>query len=252
MVYLAVPRPVPRPVPRVGARVVACPVPRAVACAVPGAVSRVVSRRAVLGAVFAGLAVAPGRGWAQGAAPVVEQVTAPVQALNDGLVAAMRAGKSASFRQRFDSLAPTIDRAFDLAGILRASVGLRWSDFDAAQQDRLAQVFRRFTIASYVGNFDSYNGQRFTIAPTLRATGADQVVGTTLQPANGDSVRIDYVMRQEAAGWKIVDVLLDGTISRVAVQRSDFRGLLAQGGAPALTASLEQKVVALAGSSLDT
>ena len=34
-------------------------------------------------------------------------------------------------------------------------------------------------------------------------------------------------MRQvNADAWKAVDVLLDGTISRVAVQRSDFRSLL--------------------------
>ena len=72
----------------------------------------------------------------------------------------------------------------------------------------------------------------------MRAIGADQVVSTTIVPTSGDAVRIDYVMRQEGAAWKIVDVLLDGTISRVAVQRSDFRGVLARGGAPALIASL--------------
>ncbi len=35
----------------------------------------------------------------------------------------------------------------------------------------------------------------------------------------------------DAGGWRIVDVLLDGSISRVAVQRSDFRSLLGNGGA---------------------
>jgi phospholipid transport system substrate-binding protein len=59
-------------------------------------------------------------------------------------------------------------------------------------------------------------------------------------------------MHQEGAAWKVVDVLLDGTISRVAVQRSDFRGVLAHGGAPALIASLERKVVDLAGSSMES
>jgi len=149
-------------------------------------------------------------------------------------------------------LAPTVDHAFDLTGILRISVGLGWADIDAAQQASLLHVFRRFTVVSYVANFDNYDGQRFEIAPALRAIGADQVVSTTIVPTSGDTNRIDYVMRQEAADWKIVDVLLDGTISRVAVQRSDFRGVLAHGGAPALTASLQRKVVDLAGSSLES
>jgi phospholipid transport system substrate-binding protein len=210
-----------------------------------------VSRRAVLGAALVGLA-APRRGRAAGADPTVDEVTAPIRALNDGLVAVMRAGKSQAFLERFNMLAPTVDRAFDLAGILRVSVGLRWDDVGAAQQASLMQVFRRFTVASYVANFDSYNNQHFEVAPTLRAIGADQVVSTKFVPTSGDADRIDYVMRQEGTAWKVVDVLLDGTISRVAVQRSDFRGVLTHGGAPALIASLQRKVVDLAGSSLES
>jgi phospholipid transport system substrate-binding protein len=48
-------------------------------------------------------------------------------------------------------------------------------------------------------------------------------------------------------GWQAVDVLTDGSISRVAVQRSDFRGLLMAGGVPALTKGLEHKVALLSG-----
>ena len=39
----------------------------------------------------------------------------------------------------------------------------------------------------------------------------------------------------------------DGTISRVAVQRSDFRSLLMSGGVPALTAELSRKTANLTG-----
>jgi len=201
----------------------------------------------MLGLVLAGLA-APGRGRAQDTGGP----TAPIQVLTDGLIAVMRVGKATPFRDRFHTLTPIVDRVFDLPGILRASVGLRWDDVDAAQQATLLKVFRGFTVASYVANFDGYDGQRFEIAPALRAIGADQVVSTTFVPTSGDSHRIDYVMRQEGAAWKVVDVLLDGTISRVAVQRSDFRGVLAHGGAPALIASLQRKVVDLAGSSLES
>jgi len=178
--------------------------------------------------------------------------TAPIQALIDGLIAVMRAGKTTPFRDRFHMLTPTIDRVFDLPGILRVSVGLHWDDVDAAQQAILLKVFRGFTVVSYVANFDSYDGQRFEIAPALRAIGTDQVVNTKFVPTTGDADRIDYVMHQEGAAWKVVDVLLDGTISRVAVQRSDFRGVLAHGGAPALIASLQRKVMDLAGSSMES
>jgi len=45
-------------------------------------------------------------------------------------------------------------------------------------------------------------------------------------------------------------VLLNGTISQVAVQRSDFRALLATGGPEALTASLREKVATISGHTL--
>ena len=57
-------------------------------------------------------------------------------------------------------------------------------------------------------------------------------------------------MKRMPGEWKAVDVLADGSISRVAVQRSDFRSLLASGGAPALLGSLQRKVSDLSGGAL--
>jgi len=208
---------------------------------------RSASRRAMLGMALAGLVAAPRAGWALNQAEVV----APIKALDDALLAVMLAGQRTPFRDRFKFLAPVIDRAFDLDGILRISIGPRWNDIEAGQQTALMNVFRRFTIASYVANFDNSPDQRFEIAASLRPIGADQVVSTTLVPTSGDRIRIDYVMRRETA-WRAIDVLLDGTISRVAVQRSDFRGVLSQAGAPALVSSLERKVIDMAGSALES
>jgi phospholipid transport system substrate-binding protein len=47
-----------------------------------------------------------------------------------------------------------------------------------------------------------------------------------------------------------VDVLLDGTISRVAVQRSDFASLVTQGNASQLISSLRSKVSTLSNGSM--
>ncbi|HEX5328311.1 MAG TPA: ABC transporter substrate-binding protein, partial [Acetobacteraceae bacterium] len=80
---------------------------------------------------------------------------------------------------------------------------------------------------------------------TRPLSSGEQVVSTEIIPTSGSSHRIDYVMRKTNAGWKAIDVLLDGSISRVAVQRSDFRSLLNRGGAPALEASLQQKTQTL-------
>jgi phospholipid transport system substrate-binding protein len=56
-------------------------------------------------------------------------------------------------------------------------------------------------------------------------------------------------MRQYPTGWQAIDVLEQATISQVAVQRSDFRSLLA-GGADSLTASLQAKVDTMSGGTI--
>jgi phospholipid transport system substrate-binding protein len=158
----------------------------------------------------------------------------------------MKAGPTAPFPHRYAMLAPVIESVFDLPGILRACVGPRWTALAPEDRAELLAVFRRFTVASYVANFDDYAGERFEMLPDSRAAGGGEVVGTRIVGASGRAVRIDYVMRQEADAWKAVDVLLDGTISRVAVQRSDFRGLLGDGpDASSLIVSLQRKVADL-------
>lgn len=175
-----------------------------------------------------------------------QTAAAPIEALDHALIEIMQAGRQTPFQQRADILAPIIDRAFDLTEILKISVGPGWSALPAEQQAALLAAFRRYTIASYVDNFDSYDGQRFAISPTTRPLGnGREVVDTQIIPKTGTGHTLDYVMQKTDTGWKVVDVLADGSISRVAVQRSDFSALFGKGGAPALEASLQQKTEAL-------
>ncbi len=155
----------------------------------------------------------------------------------------MKAGSAgAAFSSRFDTLAPVIDETFDLAAILSESVGpATWEATPPDQQKALTAAFRRYTISSYVSSFNAFNGQRFVINPETRIVGNEEVVETKIIPTSGDGHELSYVMRRTPAGWRIVDVLADGAISRVAVQRSDFRRQIRDGGAEALSKSLKAK-----------
>jgi phospholipid transport system substrate-binding protein len=178
-------------------------------------------------------------------------LTAPISTLGNALLAVMRLGKQTPFPQRYNILAPAVDQAFDLEDVLRVSVGSYWSGLPAAQQQKLLQAFRSFIIATYVSNFKSYDGQTFAISPTIRTVGADRILSTTIDKPQGDALRMDYVMHETPMGWRARDILLDGTISRVAVQRSDFASQLSQGDASRLIGSLDQKVSVLSDGSMN-
>ncbi len=160
----------------------------------------------------------------------------------------MRAGKQ-PFPTRYAALAPVVDHSFNLPQILQTVVGLRWSSIPADQQQRLLAIFRAYTIASYASNFDTDSGDRIELLPATRSVGADRVVETQIVPTSGEPTRLDYVMHQGPAGWQAIDVLEQASISQVAVQRSDFRSLLA-GGAPKLIASLQAKIDTMSGGTI--
>ncbi len=173
-----------------------------------------------------------------------------VQTFEAALLQIMKSGKQAPFKERFETLASAVDKAFDLQTILQNSIGPRWSSLSADLRTALLQTFRRYTVASWVANFDSWNGQRFEMSSDLRLVGNVVIIPTQIVPSSGSPTKLDYVMQQRASGWKVVDVLADGSISRVAVQRSDFRHLLTNGGVPALMSSLTQKINSLSDGSL--
>jgi phospholipid transport system substrate-binding protein len=205
-------------------------------------------RRDLLGFVIIASVAAfpwrPARAQASGDAAA----TAPIEHLDNALLAAMKAGSSTPFEGRYRALTPVIEQVFNLDAVLAASIGLSWASLPAEQKALLVAAFRRYTVSSYATSFNSYNGQSFQVSPTVRSLpNGDAVAQSRLVRADGSSVKLDYVMRRGPAGWQAVDVLTDGSISRVAVQRADFRGLLSSGGAPALVAGLQHKVANLSG-----
>jgi phospholipid transport system substrate-binding protein len=208
-----------------------------------------IERRQVLGLAMASLLPAMPARWATAATTDGPSPAVPVERLNEALLASMKAGDRTPFEERARALAPVIEQVFDLGAVLAASIGLSWSAMTPAERAELETAFRRYTVSNYVSNFDSYSGQSFQVLPSTRSLpNGNVVVQTLLLRSNGAPIRLDYVMRPGPAGWQAVDVLTDGAISRVAVQRSDFRGLLMAGGVPALTAGLGRKTANLAGS----
>jgi len=183
--------------------------------------------------------------FASSAARADDAAMAPVKALDDGLIATMKAASAGQdFQTRYTALAPIVENAYNFPVVTQNSVGFLWSTLPAAQQTELINLFTQFTIASYVSQFDNYNGQTITILPGEKPLGSKEIIATKLEPAD---VEIDYVVENTTAGWKIDDVLLNGTISQVAVHASDFSSLVKSGDASQLISALQAKIKKLQG-----
>ena len=172
-------------------------------------------------------------------AQVEDPARATVQALDDGLLTIMKAGKAAGIAGRSARIGPVVDRAFDLPLMTRLVVGPSWNTMSPADQTALVAAFRRMTIGQYARNFDGWSGESFTIAPQVEERAGDKLVRTTLS-GSGAPVAISYRLRQSGGQWKIIDVFYKNAISQLATRRADFASVLASGGPKALIAHLDQ------------
>jgi len=183
------------------------------------------------------------------AAAAADPGTAPaalIERLYAVLLAVMKQAKKLSFDERYKRLAPAIEQAFDLGLMTRIAIGPAWAGLAANQQQRLSLAFARYTISNYANRFDDYGGERFEVSPKAAANPNGVIVDSRLVKPNGESVSLNYLLRQDAAGvWKIIDVYLSGTVSELATRRSEFSAVLQRGGADALVQMIEQRSAAL-------
>jgi phospholipid transport system substrate-binding protein len=171
---------------------------------------------------------------------------ATIQRFYDTLLSVMKEAKRLSFDQRYQRLAPAVSQTLNLALMSRLSVGPDWAKFQPAQQQRLTEVFSRYTISVYANRFDGYSGERFGVDPNPATNANGVIVHSWLTKSDGDKVTLDYLVRQGDGGaWQVIDVYLSGTISELATRRSEFVGVLQQSGADGLVKLLEQRTAAL-------
>lgn len=176
------------------------------------------------------------------APPAGESPTAIAQSLCNVLLEVMKKGPALDFNARVKVLDPELRRLYDMPLLTRLVVGPPWRGLSPEDQQTLVQVFSDYSTAVYASRFQSFSGEKFTVDPTpAAAANGDTIVHTKLVPHNSEAVELDYLMRQGPSGWRIIDVLLNGTISEMAERRSEYSSTLRDGGAAALIKLLRQK-----------
>jgi len=160
-----------------------------------------------------------------------------VQSFYGVLLSNMKDGWMLGEGGRYARLAPVVDRTFDLPSMTRLAVGPAWETLAPAQQQQLTAAFAHYVAATYADRFDTYSGEQLQVAGE-RPHGADLMVQTSIVKADGEKTRLDYLIRQ----GRISDVYLDGTISQLAVHRSEFHSILQREGVDGLVAALHRKV----------
>jgi phospholipid transport system substrate-binding protein len=169
-----------------------------------------------------------------------------VQGLYDALLGTMKNGRALGLSGRFTQLEPVIRRSFDIPAMARLSVGSAWNELSEGQRGQVIESFGRYISAIYADRFDNYTGQKLQVTGEQLSAGGIMVKSQIVK-ANGEPVKIDYMMRRSGDSWLISDIYLDGAISEVATRRSEFGAILKKDGVDGLIAALNRKADLLTG-----
>ena len=169
-----------------------------------------------------------------------------VRNLYETLLRTMKEGRILGESGRFARIEPVINRLFDIPFMARLAVGTSWASLSPAQQQQVTAAFGSYISATYADRFDSYAGQRLEVSGH-QPSASGVIVKTRIVKGSGEAVSIEYLVRQNGEDWRISDVYLDGSISQLATQRSEFGAIMRRDGFDGLIATLNQKVSLLTG-----
>jgi len=164
-----------------------------------------------------------------------------VRSFYDTLLTTMKAGALLGESGRYARLAPVIDRLFDVPAMARLAVGLSWETLSATQQQQVIVAFAHYITATYADRFDKYSGEQLQVIGE-QPYGTQVIVQTKIVKVTDEPDTLNYRMRANRGSWQIADVYLDGTISQLATQRSEFHSILQREGVSGLITALDRKV----------
>jgi len=187
-------------------------------------------------------------------AEAIAPTSAPVQIverLHAALLGVMKEAEKLGYEGRYERLAPVLGETYDTSFMAEKSVGRFWKQATPAEQKVLIETFSRFMVANYAGRFDGYSGQSFRTVGEEPSAQGTVLVRTRLIEPEGEGVRLDYRLRRENGSWRIIDVYLNGTVSELALRRSEYASLIKRDGWNAMISALDERIQSFAAAPAD-
>ena len=175
--------------------------------------------------------------------PEPEQLVAKdnIDALHGTFLAVMKQAEELGFDGRLSALTGVVEGSFDLEFMALKTIGVRRKQLETEDQTRWIASFGNFLLSNYARRFDGWSGQTFETLLEEEAPRSTMVVRTRLIRPGDEDVKLDYRLRPTDSGWRIIDIYSNGTVSELALRRSEFAALFKDVGLDLLIASVDEK-----------
>ena len=200
-------------------------------------------RGLVAALLVAGLS-APARAEADAPAapdPTLDAARETIEALYATLGDITARATELGYEGRRDAVAPVVDASYDIAFMAEKALGRHWKKLGDAERSRWQSAFATLTVSTYAERFEEDGGQTLVVEDAEPARRDTVVVHTRIDRPKEDPVEVNYRMRQVDGQWRIIDVYLNGTVSELALRRSEYTTVIEREGFEHLVQTLEAK-----------
>lgn len=119
---------------------------------------------------------------------------------------------------------------FAIPQIGRWILGRYWRTATPQERTEYMSLFEDMIISVYVERFDEYSGETLTVVDAVPAgSKGDILVGSRLNRAAGDPVKVGWRVRRMDSGLMVLDVVVAG-VSLAQTQRAEFAAVIQRNG----------------------
>ena len=139
----------------------------------------------------------------------------------------------------FDKTTQSITKFYDTRKMIRMIIGDKWKKIPESKKDEVTLLFGKYIAQNYIKQFSKFNSIQFNSKGTKKIGEKYLLVKSVLILNKKDKIKINYLLINNK-GWKIFDVLIDGTISEVSTKKSEFSKYLQDGNIDLLIKELRK------------
>jgi len=128
--------------------------------------------------------------------------------------------------QRIEIFRKLFAEGFDVPTIGKFVAGRAWTKATEPQKTAYLAVFEDVTILTWALRFDQYAGEKLVI-DKLREEGRAVLLESSIIRPGKPSIRVDWRIEKGGEGYKILDIVAEGTSLAIA-QRADYTAVVQQ------------------------
>ena len=174
----------------------------------------------------------------------VEAARKPIEALYAVLVECLKNANALGLEGRRAKIAPAVTAGYDLPFMAEKILGRHWRTLAEPDRARWTQTFGGLTVATYAERMTGFTGQVFEVLKVEPSQRGTALVYSQVVTPNETPIAINYRMRPDGETWRIIDVYLNGTVSELALRRSEYAAVLQRDGFETLVSSIDEKITA--------